>query len=274
MTVVAGVLELRGGTAGLKEHKTSLLASRGFVTLTLVYITSGISSNSGKLPPVMELDYFEEAAEWLSKHPMVLPGGIGLHGNCLGSWLVLMLASFRSDLIKATVVVFPTSLISYTSYKYKGKISENFPVDESKLIHMEDGVVLRYALPTDNDDNGTDSTFSAIPPYQNISCPLLMIIGTGDLTMNVDFTARQVYERMKKNDKGHMCTILRYPGAGHIIEPPYTPHCYASFDPFSRDSCYNPYMVWGGEMEAHAQAQEDAWPKVLDFLRKNISFTE
>ncbi|KAJ7388054.1 hypothetical protein OS493_040137 [Desmophyllum pertusum] len=169
----------------------------------------------------MELDYFEEAAEWLSKHPMVLPGGIGLHG----------------------------------------KISENFPVDESKLIHMEDGVVLRYALPTDNDDNGTDSTFSAIPPYQNISCPLLMIIGTGDLTMNVDFTARQVYERMKKNDKGHMCTILRYPGAGHIIEPPYTPHCYASFDPFSRDSCYNPYMVWGGGDGSACAAQEDAWPR-------------
>lgn len=144
-------------------------------------------------------------------------------------------------------------------------------MDASKLIHTEDGVVLRYALSTDNADNGTHSTYSAIPPYQNISCPLLMIIGTGDVNMDADFTARQVYERMKKNDKGHLCSILRYPGAGHLIEPPYTPLCYSSFDPWSRGSCGNPYLVWGGEMEAHAQAQEDAWPKVLDFLRKNVS---
>lgn len=119
-------------------------------------------------------------------------------------------------------------------------------MDASKLIHTEDGVVLRYALSTDNADNGTHSTYSAIPPYQNISCPLLMIIGTGDVNMDADFTARQVYERMKKNDKGHLCSILRYPGAGHLIEPPYTPLCYC------HHSIHGPgavvvILIWCGE---------------------------
>lgn len=105
---------------------------------------------------------------------MVTPGGIGLHGNCLGAWLVLLLASFRTDLIKAVVAVSPTSLCFTSSYKYRGK-----------LIYTEDGVVVRHSQPTDNEDNDTSSTYSAIPPYQNISCPLLMVMGTGDLCNNV-----------------------------------------------------------------------------------------
>ena len=50
---IAGVLELRGGTAGVKEYKTSLLASHGFVCLTLSYIAS---NNVAVLPPFLELD--------------------------------------------------------------------------------------------------------------------------------------------------------------------------------------------------------------------------
>lgn len=267
MILFSGLLELRGATADVRENRTSLLASRGFVTLTLAYVSS---DNSKVISPVYELEYFEEAVEWLSKHPMVKPGEIGLHGNCLGSWLLLLLASYRSDLIKAIVTVSPGILSSFTSYKYRGKISENFALAKNKLISTEDGVVLRHAIPEENDDNGTRSTYSAIPPYQNISCPLLMVIGTGDLCMNVDFIAKQIYERMKQNDKGYLCSILRYPGVGHLIEPPYSPLCYASLDPLSRELCGNPYMVWGGEPEAHAEAQEDSWEKILDFLKRNV----
>lgn len=28
--------------------------------------------------------------------------------------------------------------------------------------------------------------------------------------------------------------------------------------------------LWGGETAAHAQAQEDSWAKMLDFLRQNL----
>ena len=267
--LLAGVLDLRGGPQIGMEHCASLLASRGFVALTLAYISS---DNSSVLPPFFEVEYYEEAVEWLCNHPMVMPGGVGLHGISFGSWIMLLIASFRSDLIRATVAISPTAVAhGFTPYKYRGKISETFPLDRSKLISTEEGLLLRHALSTDNEDNGTSSTHSAIPPYQNISCPLLMVIGTGDLLMNVDFTARQVYERMKKNDKGHLCSILRYPGAGHILLPPYTPLCYSSLDPLSRELCGNPYLISGGDTEAHAQAQEDSWQKVLDFLRINVS---
>lgn len=138
----------------------------------------------------------------------------------------------------------------------------------SKLISTEEGVVTRHTISMVSEDNRSNSIYSAITPSEKISCPVLLIYGTGDLNMISDFNTKQVYERMIRNGKGHLCSILCYPGAGHLIEPPYTPLCYASFDPFSQVSTGNPYIVWGGEVEAHARAQEDAWPKVLDFLRK------
>lgn len=35
-------------------------------------------------------------------------------------------------------------------------------------------------------------------------------------------------QMMEEVGKSHQLTILSYPGAGHLIEPPYTPHCQAS----------------------------------------------
>ena len=262
----AGVIDLLGGVAGLKEFKASLLASHGFVALTLDYFTP---DESGEFPPYFELEYFEEAAHWLSNHPKVLPGGIGLHAICFGSWIALLLASFRSDVIKANVAISPVSTAGLSSYKYRGKVSEILPIHENKLMTTEHGLVFRYAIPSVTENNGLGSTFPAITPSENISCPVLVIYGTGDLNVNSDFSANQVYERMKKNGKGHLCSVLRYPGAGYLIEPPYTPHCYSSHAPHRYGP--DPYMVWGGETEAHAQAQADAWPKILAFLRRNIS---
>ena len=180
-----------------------------------------------------------------------------------------MLASFRSDIIKAVVAVSPQSFANLSSFKYQGKVSAKLPSNYSKLIHTEDVVVVRYAFSTETDDNGSDSTYSAIIPSEKISCPVLLIYGADDLFLNSEFNAKLMYERMNRNGKGHLCSILCYPGAGHLIESPYTPLCYSSFDPVARDNYGNPNMVWGGEVEMHAQAQEDAWPNILAFLQKN-----
>ena len=273
MFFLAGILDLRGGTVGVKENRTSLIASRGFVALTLSYISPG---NSGMLPPYLELEYFEEAVEWLCKHPKVLPGGIGLYGNCMGSWIALLLASFRSDVIKAVVAVSPVTmaLSQLPAFKYQGKISQTIPGDHSKLITTSDGVISCHAIPKVTEDQGSNSTFSAITPSENISCPVLLIYGTDDQNSRSEFYAEQVYERMKKSGKEHLCSVLRYPGAGHLIEPPYSPLCYSSFDPALGLIFGNPHTVWGGEIKAHAQAQEDSWPKVLVFLRRNIAQTK
>ena len=165
----------------------------------------------------------------------------------------------------AVVAVSPLSFANLSSFKYRGKVSEKLLSDYSKLIATEDGVIVRHAHPTVTDDNESSVT-SAIIPSENISCPVLLIYGTNDLCLNSDFTVKQIYGRMEKNGRGHLCTVLCYPDAGHLIEPPYTPLCYSSFDPFARDTYGNPNMVWGGENKAHAHAQEDAWSNVLALM--------
>jgi len=257
-----GVIDLLGGVAGLKEFKASLLASHGFVTLALDYFTP---DESGKVPPFFELEYFEEAADWLSNHPKVLPGGIGVHAICLGSWIALLLASFRSDVIKATVAISPLSFATFTPFKYRGILSEVLPFNKWKLYPTLAGWVFRNGYPAVTEDNGSDSKYSAITPCENISSPVLLIYGSDDLNVNSDFSAKQVYERMKQNGKHDLCSVLCYPGAGHLIEPPHIPFCYSSY------TGRHLYMVWEGEAMAHAQAQEDAWSKILEFLRTNLS---
>lgn len=35
-------------------------------------------------------------------------------------------------------------------------------------------------------------------------------------------------QMMERAGNSHLLTVLSYPGAGHLIEPPYSPHCRAS----------------------------------------------
>ena len=254
------------------EERASLFASRGFITLALGAIPQN-DSGSEMLPPYVELEYFEEAAEWLRKYPKVIPGGIGLYGNCSGSWIALLLGSFSSDAIKAVVTVSPLAYAYIIPFKYRGKISEVIHCDRSKILSTEDGVVTRHAQPSVLEDNGSNFKFSAVTPCENISCPVLLIYGTDDMFMNAEYNIRLINEKMNTNGKGHLCSVLRYQGAGHVIEPRYIPICFSSLlVTFIRGRFGSPYIVWGGELQAHAHAQEDAWPKVLAFLRKNIAY--
>ena len=263
---MVGLTQLNGATAGVNESKASLFASRGFLTLNLTYLPP---VDAG-IPEYFELHQFEEILDSFCNYPNVVPGSIGLHAICFGSWIGLLLTCFRCDVVNVAAVS-PMSFAHHISFKCHGKVSEKFPIDLSKLIHTKDGIVVRDAYSTETEYNGSHSTFSAITPSEQINCAVLLICGTDDQYLNVEFNARQIYGRMNKVGKGQLCNILRYPGAGHVIEPPYTPLCYSQFEPLSRDAYHNPHIVWGGESKAHAQAQEDSWSNILAFLRKNIA---
>ena len=256
-----------GGAGGLVEFKASLLASRGFAALALAYFAyDDLPENQSSL----DMEYFEEAANWLSNHPKVLPHGIGVHAICAGSWIALLMASLRMNAIKAVVAISPIVTAWHTPFCYKGNYSDVVPLENTKKIRTEDGSILLHSFSTVTDCKPQGSKYPAITPVENISCPVLLVFGTDDLNVNSGFAAGLIFNRLKCHGKEHLCSILRYPEAGHLIEPPYTPHCYASFSRISAKWSGDTYLVWGGEMNAHAKAQEDAWPKILTFLRRNL----
>ena len=250
------------------EFKASLLASHGFASLALAYFDY---DDLPEFQPSMDIDYFEEAANWLSSHPKVLPHGIGVHAICGGSWIALLMASLQIKPIKAIVAISPVTVAFMLPFKYKGRMSDVIAFDNSKLLTTEEGSIWCNAKPTDTDYPGPPvSKYSALTQVENITCPVLLVSGTGDLNVNSDFTVKFIIDRLKEHGKEHLCTNLRYPEAGHIIEPPYSPLCYASYNRATENLWGGPYLVWGGEMKAHARAQEDAWPKILSFLQKHL----
>jgi len=261
------VIELLGGTGGLWEFKASLLASHGFAALALAYFAY---DDIHELLSSMDMEYFEEAANWLSSHPQVLPHGIGVHAICYGSWAALLMASLGMKAVKAVVAISPVVIAFPIPFSYKGKVSEILPFENSKKISTKEGCIWRYAFPAVNDVTTPVSNYSPITPVENISCPILLAFGTGDLNVNSDFATEFIFNRLKAHGKEHLCSILCYPEAGHLIEPPYTPHCYSSFSGITAKWSGDDYLVFGGEMNAHAKAQEDAWPKILSFLQRNL----
>ena len=259
-------MELLGGAGGLVEFKASLLASHGFAALALAYFSY---EDLPVVPSIFEMEYFEEAANWLSNHPKVLPHGIGVHAICYGSWIALLMASLNMRAIKTVVAISPSVVAFAYPFQYKGKVSDLVPLEYSKEITTKEGCIWRYATPTVTTNYSPPvSKYSAFTAVENISCPVLLVCGTGDLFWNPE-TSQLIFDRLKTRGREHLCSILRYPGAGHLIEPPYSPLCYASYNRSSKRFGAT-HLVWGGETQAHAEAQEDAWPKILNFLRKNL----
>lgn len=59
--------------------------------------------------------------------------------------------------------------------------------------------------------------------------------------------------------------IRVYKGAGHLIEPPYSAFCFASYH-----RSFSFVLAWGGELKSHTEAQEDSWNEILNFIKKHL----
>ena len=263
LTYSTGVIDLLGGASGLVEFKASLLASHGFTALALAYMGF---DDLPEFPTVMDMDYFEEAANWLSHHPKVIPHGIGVHAICLGSWIALLMASLKMKAVKTVVAISPSITAGSLPFKYKGKISSGKAFDNQQKVAIPEGAILRYG------HSVVTSHKTPVPvcPVEDISCPVLMVYGTDDLLIPPEFSVRYTCNALRKIGREHLCSVLCYWNAGHLIEPPYTPHCYSCYMHHFGKWQGHQYLVWGGEMKCHARAQEDAWPKILTFLQKHL----
>ncbi|XP_019625661.1 PREDICTED: acyl-coenzyme A thioesterase 1-like [Branchiostoma belcheri] len=159
-----GVVDMYGSGANF-EHRSALLCSQGFAAFRLMYC------NFDDLPKAethLDSEYFTDAVEWFSSHPLVQPGGVGLIGTSTGGALALIMGTLTNKAIA----------------------------------------------------------------------------------------------RMEAHGKTNY-QLLTYPGAGHLLEPPYMPHCKIAYHPILDTT-----IDYGGETRAHCAAQEDLWPRMITFLRK------
>ncbi|XP_049753038.1 bile acid-CoA:amino acid N-acyltransferase-like [Elephas maximus indicus] len=248
------VIDLFGGTGGLIEYRSSLVASRGFASLALAYFGSeDLPSNIGKL----DLGYFEEAANFLLRHSKVLGPGIGVVSICKGAEIGLSMAIHLKQ-ITATVLINGPKFLFQDSQEYRGHISQPLPYALHLLSKNALGLIEFHHFLGDPRDEASRPFL----PIEKAQGHFLFIVGEEDKSLNSKVFAEHAIGQLKKKGKKNW-TLLSYPGAGHLIEPPYAPLCCGSWNT-------NIPVHWGGEVIRHAAAQGHSWKEIQKFLRKHL----
>ncbi|XP_043929948.1 acyl-coenzyme A thioesterase 1-like [Protopterus annectens] len=254
-----GVIDLYGTAGGLIEYRASLLASHGFATLALAYF--GFED----LPSTLEgfhLEYFEEAAYYLQKHPKVNKNGIGVVGISKGADLALSMASFLPG-VKAAVSISGCSSNLSSFLHYKGLTIPPLLFSVQNIKFTDKGaIIFRDAIHNPCDMENKDS----IIPIERASGNFLFLAGEDDQNAPSPMFLNEAVKRLQEYGKQNFESYC-YPGAGHLLEPPYSPVCHTSWH-----KIVGAALVWGGEGKAHSWAQQDAWQKIQTFLHKHLGY--
>ncbi|KAI3370574.1 hypothetical protein L3Q82_007143 [Scortum barcoo] len=248
------------GSGGITEYRAALLASHGIATLTLDYLTPKTTMEIGKM---LDYQYFETAYKILQQHPQILGSRIAMLGLSFGTSITLRMAAY-SQVTKFRCVVCISGSHMQLADESVEQIQSFLEKNAGKICRSEENQIIcrDMLLPIP-----TDPTFKV--DMGRIQCPLLLVVGEDDQNLPAYESAQDIKEMMEQAGNSHLLTILSYPNAGHLIEPPYTPHVRASA--FKTIGHHQKFVaLWGGEMVAHSRAQEDAWRKTLIFLRENL----
>lgn len=163
--------------------------------------------------------------------------------------------------ITATVLINGPNFVSSNPHVYRGKVFQPTPCSEEFVTTNALGLVEFYRTFEETADKDTKYCF----PIEKAHGHFLFVVGEDDKNLNSKVHAEQATAQLMKSGKKNW-TLLSYPGAGHLIEPPYSPLCPASRTPF-----VIPSISWGGEVIPHAAAQEHSWKEIQKFLKQHLN---
>ncbi|XP_076153170.1 acyl-coenzyme A thioesterase 5-like isoform X1 [Alosa pseudoharengus] len=252
------VLDMWGGGGGLVEYRAALLASHGFVAMALQYLGADEERTSD-----VETGYFETAYKVLETHPQVCADRVAVLGLSFGTSVTLTLAAYSKVVQPRCCVcisgshVHPVNKPLIEVFQVMMQNMTKARIDENNHVVWKDVIL---PIPTEPDlkvDVG------------RIKCPMLIVIGQDDQNWATVESTEDIEQMMERAGNRHLLTVLSYPDAGHLIEPPYTPHIrFSNF--ITQHNMEKVLMLWGGQTKPHAHAQEDSWEKILHFLQKHL----
>ncbi|XP_075954421.1 acyl-coenzyme A thioesterase 5-like [Anarhichas minor] len=253
------VLDLYILGGGFSERRASLLASRGFVVLTVV--AYGYDDMPKKIKEV-HLDYFEEAIQFLKKQDKVGSRGVGVISISKTGDLALSIASYLPG-VEATVWINGCSANTLLPLYYKKRqILPALMIDLSKIIPTESGAfiiknVVHNPLAEENK--------ATLVPIEHAEGRFLFAASEDDLNWDSKAYMDMLVERLQRHGKDNFESVC-YPGAGHYLGPPYGPYCPSSVHWVVR----RPFLL-GGESSSHAAAEVHLWKKIQEFFRTQLS---
>lgn len=253
-----GVIDMFGASGGIREYRAALLASRGFAALALPFY-----KYEDLRPDMSELDmaYFREAVEFLcGREEVDSSGGVGALGASKAGDIALNMAL---NIPQVTAVVTLNGCISNVETKFElenGKVIPPLMFTLEKVRMLNSGVMDVYEVLNDPLEHP-----DTVLPVQDLNASVLCVVGEDDRNWKSGKYADLMLERVRGTPAEGLVEVVRYPGAGHLIEPPFGTFCEMAHHQAARTS-----VLYGGEESAHCAAQVDSWKRILAFFNEKL----
>lgn len=186
--------------------------------------------------------------------------GIGVLGLSKGANVALAVATFWPG-VRAAVSISGSGVNDFIPLRVKGITIPAHPYNMEKA--KVSGVAGSVDLSEIMDDPRDPATWDSRIPVEKSLAKFLFFSGQDDRNWPSERFCREVVERLQQS--GRHVEFYCYPGAGHLLEPPYLPLCCVS-----AHRSLGLLMSWGGKWREHAKAQEDAWHRILTFFRQHL----
>ena len=261
-----GVLLLGGSEGGLGRGGTALakgLQAAGFSVLHLSYFRGPGQPRALRHAP---LETFDRALAWLSRQPGVDGTRLAVVGSSKGAEAALLIATRHPEL-RATVAAMPSSVVwPGVDWEYRFGSGEGsswsagarpVPFLPYGDFDFAKGIRSRY-------ENGLARLArhpEAIIPIEKARGALLLVCGEADALWPACPMARQITARAASNGRPNV-RLLAYPQAGHAVFGMPLPAGSPARARLGRT---------GGTAEGNGAAREDAWPKVVAFIREQTT---
>ncbi|KAB7494656.1 hypothetical protein Anas_04980 [Armadillidium nasatum] len=235
-----GVIDLFGTNGGLLEYRSAQFAARGIASLTLAYFAFE------DLPKEMkenDLSYFEEGIDYLLSHPKVKKNGVVVVGVSKGGDIACSMGAFLPK-VKGVVSINSLAVNAMCPLKYKDMIIPELPFHAEKVKFLGPNVISSYEMSSDSEDFP-----EAHIPMHKSDAEFLFICAKEDGNWK---TIPQIFQ------------VIKYDGAGHLIEPGYAPFSFATY----HKTVPGGALFWGGNAKDHSVAQVDSWKKILEFIKR------
>ncbi|XP_074506426.1 acyl-coenzyme A thioesterase 6-like [Sebastes fasciatus] len=201
-------------------------------------------------------------AEVTNERFLVGSKGVGVISLSKSGDLALSIASYLPD-VEATVCINSCSANTLEPLYYKkSQVLPALLFDINNMVPTESGVfIIKNVM---HNPLAEENKATLVPIEQAKGC-FLFVASEDDLNWDTKAYMDIMVERLKRHGKDNF-ESMRYPGAGHYLEPPYGPYCPSSFHVVVSET-----VLWGGEPKSHAAAEVLLWKKIQEFFRTHLS---
>ncbi|MGU3576195.1 acyl-CoA thioesterase/bile acid-CoA:amino acid N-acyltransferase family protein [Brucellaceae bacterium C25G] len=274
------VMIMNGSGGGINEPRAALYASHGYHALALGYFgAEGLPKYISNTP----LEYFEKGLDWLRETVKPKDNFVAVSGQSRGGELVLLLGATFPEKVSAVIGYVPSAFVhggqaaadptfgrDGPCWLYQGKSLTHIwdnnrfaswkPYDEGPQPRRN-SVAMRTALAD------PEAMRRARIEVEKIAGPVMLISGGDDGAWPSDYYSLLVQSSLLATNHPFHVGWYNLPQAGHSILFPYVP----STQIVHTHPVSGHLSTMGGDPLHNAQANEESWRAVLQFLQKAVA---